>query len=167
MTDDAETTRLLNDQAIGQALSEGGCGLARVGLERIRRETGVHYADIIERVLETTDRSPIGLRMLFPDRFGPEPVITQRHCGFVDITPTPCNVTIDIYGEEFHFKASADEARRLIKTFERVLAARRSVRRLQGELDAARAQSFDGVAVGAGAGIVVDDPDAGGKSEAA
>lgn len=82
-------------------------------------------------------------------------------------TTTPCNVTLDIYGEEFNFKASRYEARRLIAAFERVLAARRSVRRLQGELDAARAQSFDGVSIGAGAGIVVDDPDAGGQTEAA
>lgn len=37
--------------------------------------------------------------------------------------PTPHNVTIDIYGEEFNFKASADEARRLIKAFERVNAS--------------------------------------------
>jgi hypothetical protein len=73
------------------------------------------------------------------------------------IPTTPHNVTIDIYGEEFHFKASADEARRLIKTFERVLAARKDVTRLKRELAGAEAKSF--VSVGVGEGIVVDDPD--------
>jgi hypothetical protein len=77
--------------------------------------------------------------------------------------PTPHNVTIDIYGEEFH-KASADEARRLIKTFERVLAARKDVTRLKRELVDAEKAAFNGV--GIGEGIVVDDPDAV-KSEAA
>jgi hypothetical protein len=30
--------------------------------------------------------------------------------------PTPCAVSIDIYGEEFNLQASRDEARSLIKT---------------------------------------------------
>jgi hypothetical protein len=72
---------------------------------------------------------------------------------------TPCNVTIDIYGEQFHFNASRDEAPRLIAAFERVLAARRDVRRIQFELEDAKAAAFDGVSIGAGSGIVVDDPD--------
>jgi hypothetical protein len=119
----------------------------------LRRQTGLSGSDIVERLLERADTSPLGRIAMFTERFPGWSVETT------DPVPTPHNVSIDIYGEEFNFRASADEARRLIKLMERVLAARKDVTRLKRELAAAEAKSF--VGVGIGDGIVVDDPDGG------
>jgi hypothetical protein len=142
------------------------CGLsdpAQAVFKTIKRETGLgnqdktrrnDHAKILDSLLRKADTSPLGLIAMFPERFPGWKVETT------DPVPTPHNVTIDIYGEAFHFKASADEARRLIKLFERVLAARKDVTRLKRELAGTEAKSFNGVGVGIGQGIMVDDPDA-------
>jgi hypothetical protein len=142
------------------------CGLsdpAQAVFTTIKRETGLgnqaktrrnDHGKILDSLLREADTSPLGLIAMFPERF--------KGWSAETVVPTPHNVSIDIYGEEFHFKASADEARRLIRTFERVLAARKDVRRLEDELAEAKQRDFSGVRVAAYEGIMVDDPDASG-----
>jgi hypothetical protein len=152
--------------AVGLCASEQDNVLVQAALDRAIGETAIknlekakHYfrsgaAGIINGLLVNLDVAAF-------EAAAPGLGELRSGCGCA----TPHNVTIDIYGEEFHFKASADEARRLIKTFERVLAARKDVTRLKRELAGAEAKSFNGV--GIGEGIVVDDPDGVGKTEAA
>jgi hypothetical protein len=143
------------------------CNFGPIGqakLDAIQKETGASSARIFYNMLMAVDTSPRGLRALLPELF--PPAETPAAPTFLDANePTPHNVTIDIYGEEFNFRASADESRRLIKLMERVLAARKDVTRLKRQLAAAEAASFNGV--GIGEGIVVDDPDGGALAQGA
>jgi hypothetical protein len=140
---------------------------AQAKLDAIQKETRASSSRIFYNMLMAVDTSPLGLRALLPELFptGETPAAPT----FLDANPpAPHRVTIDIYGEEFDFRASAHEARRLIKLMDRVLGARKDVTRLKRQLAAAEAASFNGIGVGTGnvgAGIVVDDPDAGGQTE--
>jgi len=56
-----------HDTLIDVVLSDAKCGVAACNLAAIQRETGIHSANIIERLIERADTSSLGLRALFPE----------------------------------------------------------------------------------------------------